>query len=192
VHKSTAPPIPTLTYFSASGGYSYNSTTNLTSNGTLEWFHWGYPYAADLNAKNGAAHWISLPSWYGVLSDDKSQSIDFTWYDGTPYSNEAGLTSGTNTTGGITFSVQSTSTVHTLSVYVGAYRAKGTFWVTFQGTTVYSSAFDMTNDPANSGDNTRYIIQYSTNVPNSITINYAMSQADGSSSYVIAEAVALS
>jgi len=186
------PPTPALTSFSASGGGSYDTPVNLSNVGSIDWVHWGYGGGYNVDSKSGATQYIGPVSWNASIRSDTDQSNDFSWYNGTPHSSVSGITSGTDIPGTASFSVRSDPTPHTLTLYLGAYRAQGTLVISFGGTTVYTSNFNMSNDPTNAGDNTIYVIHYSSNVTSSIDISYSMTIAGGSAHCVILEAATIS
>ena len=191
---TAAPPaiVPAFTYFSASGGGSYDNSVNLTNDGSIDWAHWGYPADRDVTTKNVQTHVIGSATWNGQTSGDISQSINYSWSDSASNSVND-ITSGTDIAGGnVSFPVRTDGTAHTLKIYVGAYLAQGTLTVALNGKPAYTKSFNMTHDAANKGDNTEFIVGYNTNVASQMTITYAMTKSDGSSSYIILEAASVS
>ncbi|BCL78101.1 serine/threonine protein kinase [Ktedonobacteria bacterium brp13] len=194
-HQPAPPPPPTpILTLNASGGGSYDPTggVNLSNGGSIDWVHWGYGGGYNVDSKSGATQYIGPVSWNTGIRSDTDQSNDFSWYNGTPHGSVSGITSGTDIPGTASFSVRSDPTPHTLTLYLGAYRAKGTLVISFRGTTVYTSSFDMSHDPTNAGDNTVYVIHYSSTVTSNIDISYSMTVAGGGANCVILEAATIS
>jgi Bacterial Ig domain/IPT/TIG domain len=106
------------------------STINLTSQGTLDWAHWGNGGPAVFNHKNNVSQQISNFSVIGTnpvqwLADNPTA---FTWSDGTPTTNAIGVTTGVHVNdlgNGFQFTVPADTNLKTLRVYVGVWMARG-------------------------------------------------------------------
>jgi len=102
----------------------------LTSEGVLDWAHWGVNAASDFDHKTGVAQQISNYTVIGtgVPARYPNNSVGFTWTDGAPNATATNSTTGLYITGlnqGFRVSVPADTTPRTLRVYVGAWRAQG-------------------------------------------------------------------
>jgi hypothetical protein len=106
------------------------SSLYLTSEGTLDWAHWGLTDAVSFNHKSGVAQQISNYSKLGgnIMVESADSTMECIWADGTPNIN------ATNTTksicapqvgNGFQLTVPADTNQKTLKLYVGAWRAKG-------------------------------------------------------------------
>jgi hypothetical protein len=114
-------------------GPSPGSTTNLTTEGTLGWAHWGLFMGGDFNHRS-AADLISKGSVFGgSASRYNSYPVKFSWSDGTPTAT-ATTSAGLYLTGngdGFTFDAAGDpAAVRTLRVYVAWNNATGTIEAT--------------------------------------------------------------
>ena len=99
-----------------------NGDTNLTTEGTTDWAHWGYASVTGFDHKNGANK-ISDETVVGGGSRGGISNITstFSWTDGTPHMAASAVNSATgfNAPSGLQFTVPADTTSHTLRVYVG-------------------------------------------------------------------------
>ena len=187
------PPAPVFTSFTGGSIGSYDTNVDLTSTGGVDWAHWGGASAGNETRMIGAANVISGVSWNSSIANDTNQSNDFTWSNGTSPGSVSAYTSGTAIKGGsASFTVKTSSIQHTLRVYVGSYLSQGTLTITLNGKNAYSGSWDMSHNSSNAGDNTMFTFIYRTNVDSQFTVTYAMTKSDGSSSYIMLEAAAVS
>ena len=106
------------------------STVNLTTQGTLDWAHWGNGGPAVFDHKNNVSQQISNFSVIGTnsvqwLADNPTA---FTWTDGTPNSIALAVTTGVHVNdlgNGFQFTVPADTDLKTLRVYVGVWMARG-------------------------------------------------------------------
>lgn len=123
------------------------STVNLTTNGTLDWVHWGTYTEYAFDRKAGVTPQIGALSTIG--SDNKGyvfiyefsdNTNGYAWMDGTPTATVTNTTTGvwewknanktTDMKGaGILFTVPADTTLRRLSVYAGAFNARLRFAV---------------------------------------------------------------
>ena len=102
----------------------------LTTQGTLDWAHWGLTTTNSFDHKANVAQQISNFTIVGAGASHRygNNSVGFTWTDGTPNTSITNSTTGVYSLGqGIGFSITAPAdtTLRTLKVYVGAYRAQG-------------------------------------------------------------------
>ena len=99
-----------------------NGDTNLTTEGTLDWAHWGHGGAADFDHKSGA-NLISDVTVTNGAARLQIASITATasWTDGTPHAAVTGTGTGVGATqgAGLRFTVPAGVAPHTLRVYAG-------------------------------------------------------------------------
>lgn len=108
------------------------TSVDLTSEGHVDWVHWGLTNATDVNRKANVAPQIGPLTKLGTsllkrLNDFYTAS---SWSDGIPTLNTNNVTSGvfvSGITNGFEFSVPADSTLKTLKVYVGVYGGSGNF-----------------------------------------------------------------
>lgn len=119
----------------ATGGVAgrINNTTgdvNLTSEGTLDWAHWGQTTASTFDHKSPVVSLISdvTPISGSTKVQMGGSPTTFTWSDGTPNAtvNASGNELGTFAFGhGFTFTVPADTTQRALRVYVGVNNVRG-------------------------------------------------------------------
>jgi len=102
----------------------------LTTEGTLDWAHWGLNTVADFDHKTGVTPLISNFTIVGGGTPSRyaNNSVGYTWTDGTPNATATNSTTGVFVTGltkGFQITVPADTTARTLKVYVGAWRVRG-------------------------------------------------------------------
>jgi len=107
------------------------ATTNLTTEGTLDWVHWGLTTATDVDRKAGVVAQISDFSALGGASPARgvNDTAGFTWSDGTPTVAKTNTRTAVRVFDpdrGFEFTVPADTAVRTLKVYVGAKDVGGT------------------------------------------------------------------
>jgi hypothetical protein len=108
------------------------SSVNLTTEGVLDWAHWGNGGAQVFDHKSSVLQQISNYSPIGTgqyysLSDNPTM---FTWTDGTPGASATNVRTGIFTPGlgnGFQFTVPADTNLKTLRVYLGLWSARGRF-----------------------------------------------------------------
>lgn len=107
---------------------------NLTTDGTLDWAHWGFNGAANFNHKNGVTQKITNITRIGNTATSWFQNslTDSSWSDGTPTASaftENGIITGETGTGGegFEFTVPADTSLKTLRVYLGVWNGIGRF-----------------------------------------------------------------
>src|SRR5881396_3931880 len=115
------------------------SDINLTSEGKIDWVHWGLYTVNSLDRKAGVPAQISD---FTALDDTNGSSFVFqfadnengySWSDGTPNAVVTGTTTGVwayripATGAGFQITVPADTATRTLQVYVGAFSARGRF-----------------------------------------------------------------
>ncbi|HEX8723264.1 MAG TPA: Ig-like domain-containing protein [Pyrinomonadaceae bacterium] len=103
---------------------------NLTTDGTLDWAHWGLGGPAGFNHKAGVLQRISNFSVIGPVAPGwrNDNPTTYTWTDGTPTasvnSSPTEVVMPTGVGNGFEFTVPADTTLRTLKVYVGVWDAK--------------------------------------------------------------------
>jgi hypothetical protein len=105
-----------------------SGTQQLATIGTLDWVHWGRTSIA-LNRKSGVSPQISGFTVVGNTPANRytNNPVAFAWTGGTPTAT-ANTSTGVYISGqnnGFTITVPASTTVQTLNVYVGAWKAQG-------------------------------------------------------------------
>jgi hypothetical protein len=103
---------------------------DLTTEGTLDWAHYGYPTSGDMDNK---ANVTSQISYYKTLSGNTATVFannpsSFAWEDGVLTATVSGTTTGmyrTSVADGFRITVPASTQPRTLQVYVGGYRSNG-------------------------------------------------------------------
>ena len=156
-----APPdLPRVGQLSGSAGATL-AMVDLTSEGTFDWAHFGYPQSGDMDYKAGGPRAIS---YYTTLSGNSAtvytnDPCSYAWQDGTLTPSLAGTTSGMYRTGvadGFSFTVPATTTPRTLAVYVGGYRSNGKLTATLSD----HSAPDYSDASFSRSDDSLYDVTY--------------------------------
>ncbi len=170
-----------LATFSSRGGtlnVSFNSIAagtaiNLTTNGALDWVHWGLFTESSIDRKGGATPQISdfitvdPSNGYTFVYQYSDNQNGYTWTDGDPHMTVTNTPTGVwayapgagGTTvlvgSGFRFTVAASTNAQILRVYVGAYGARGKFTATLSdnSATPYSSpinnsVYNLTNGPS--------------------------------------------
>jgi hypothetical protein len=107
-----------------------NATVNLTTEGTVDWAKWGVTLATSFDHKATGGRLIDDVVPAGSEYRYTTDTITFSWSDGTPTAASAGTTTGIygNGTGaGFSFPVQASTAMRTLRVYVGGNGADARF-----------------------------------------------------------------
>ena len=105
---------------------------DLSSEGTLDWAHWGYPSNATFNHKAGVESQVSDIIGLGSSSFEQYSNnyTGFSWTDGTPITNAINTTSGlfiVGLTNGFELKIVAGTTLRRVRVYAGLYGAQGKF-----------------------------------------------------------------
>ncbi|MEO8368200.1 MAG: M23 family metallopeptidase, partial [Candidatus Solibacter sp.] len=105
------------------------ATVQLTTEGTLDWAHWGLATATDFNHK-AVTQQISNITMVGPTAAARyaNNSTGYTWTDGTPTVSATNTTTGLYVPGqgkGFQITVPADTTPRTLKVYLGAWRTQG-------------------------------------------------------------------
>ena len=141
------------------------SVVNLTSEGEIDWVHWGLYTETSLDRKAGVVPQISdfalLDNTNGFASvyQFTDNANGYSWSDGTPTVSVTNTTTGVwafgipNRDTGFQITVPADTATSTLKVYVGAYAARGRFEAylsdgSARGYTNTSSLFNMANGPS--------------------------------------------
>ncbi len=136
--------------------------TNLTTEGTLDWAHWGHMGAADFDHKLvGGSISDAVLTNGGSRYAFTNITTTASWTDGTPHTtvtatnNAIGVAQGN----GLRFTVPAGTTPHTLRVYVGNKNSTERLDVALSDSS--ASAFTMTSTAGAGAVHTLYTITYS-------------------------------
>jgi alpha-tubulin suppressor-like RCC1 family protein/fibronectin type 3 domain-containing protein len=104
---------------------------NLTTLGTTDWVHWGLAGAAGVDRKSAGGSKIGNWTKIGAIAPQSYPDcvIGYTWSDGAPTAIAMSSTTGVYVTGqnnGFSFTAPADTTLRTLTVYLGGYKATGT------------------------------------------------------------------
>jgi len=141
------------------------SVVNLTSEGEIDWVHWGLYTETSLDRKAGVVPQISdfalLDNTNGFASAYQfaDNANGYSWSDGAPTTSVTNTTTGVwaygipNKDTGFQITAPADTATRTLKVYVGAYAARGRFEAylsdsSARGYTNTSSLFNMANGPS--------------------------------------------
>jgi hypothetical protein len=110
-------------------------TVNLTTEGTLDWTHWGLTSPSSFNRKSGVTAQISNYTRIGTGSVNrvKANPVAFSWTDGTPTASATNTPTGLYIIGvnnGFQITAPADTTDKTLKVYIGLWSARGRMEVT--------------------------------------------------------------
>jgi hypothetical protein len=102
----------------------------LTTEGTLDWAHWGLNTVTDFDHKAAVTPLISNFSIIGGGTPSRyaNNSVGYTWTDGVPNATATNSTTGVFVSGlnnGFRITVPADTTARILKVYVGAWRVRG-------------------------------------------------------------------
>ena len=184
---TTTAPAPTPTAGLLSGASaSPSSSVNLTSDGTLDWGHWGRLKGATsgmaFNHKASGGGRISNYTLIGgVLPRDYAgNAITYSWSDGTPTTSNS-TASGIYTSGagnGFRITAPADTTERTLKVYVGGWKSTGQLRATLSD----GSASAYTAQASNSTDvfHRVYTIRYrALSAGQTLTVQWTQSGTSG-------------
>jgi hypothetical protein len=154
------------------------STVNLTTEGTLDWAHWGSDGSGSWTHKNGGnliANWSATTTVFTYTGN----AVSYLWTDGNDWNNNAQATglyfSGQNSY--YSFTVPADTTLRVLKVYVGTNAANGTLSAHLSD----SSAPDYTNSSLAQNSNGVYTLTYkAASAGQTLTVKWTNTSALGS------------
>lgn len=146
-------------------------TNNLTTEGALDWAHWGRVNATTFNHKSNVTSQISnfSPIGNGTTNRYTGNAVRFVWSDGTPNPTTANLSGGYTATGiwmpgignGYQVQVPAATTPRVLKMYVGAYLATARFEVSLSdGSAPFYFDESLTAANVSAGANRVYTITF--------------------------------
>lgn len=183
-----------------------NVSINLTTNGTLDWVHWGLYTETSINRKAGVVPQISdfapLDNTNGFVevyhyADNQN---GYTWTDGDPVAGVTNTTTGVWAYGlpllgtGFQITAPAGLTTRTLKVYCGAYSGLGRFEARLsdESAPAYLTTF---GNPLGNGPSREVTLHYAANSDHQhITVRWTLAQQSGpgaSSANVTLQAAAL-
>ena len=158
-------------------GNSSQASVNLTSEGSLDWMHWGDA----LNRKAGVAAQLSNETTTGEVQLYNNDPRPVSWTDGAPTVSSVNNLDGLYVSGvgqGFSFTAPADTTARTLIVHVGGYQSGGTLTAHLSD----GSATDFTDVTANaSGQYDRnYTLTYAaTSAGQTLTVSWVMNSGSG-------------
>jgi hypothetical protein len=198
--------IPAGTLSGAFSSVAAGSNVNLTSDGKLDWVHWGLYTDTSVNRK------ASVPPMIGnmvLLADTNSfaavyqyanNANGYSWFDGAPVVSVTNSTTGvwaysTLPIGtGFQLTVPADSAPKTLVVYVGAYNARGQFAASLSDGSApsFTSGIASTVDNIGNGPGGAFTIVYAANSPGqTLTVTWTVGLPHGSDANVTLQAATL-
>jgi hypothetical protein len=108
------------------------AAVDLTTEGTLDWIHWGYSSGSSFNRKTAVEPQISnvVALGPGPFEQYANNYTTFSWEDGNPNADVRSTTTGifiTGWTNGFELRVPAATVLRRLKVYAGLYGAQGSF-----------------------------------------------------------------
>jgi hypothetical protein len=170
------------------------SAVNLTTNGVLDWVHWGLFTETSVNRKGGVTPQISdftpvdASNGYVYIYQYADNANGYTWSDGTPHMAVTNTTTGVWAYGipaigsGFRITVPAGTNLQTLKVYVGAFAAKGKFTATLSDNSApdYTNPLNQTVNNFANGPSAVYALTYAANFPGqNLTVTYTLEQVQG-------------
>lgn len=168
---------------------------DLSSEGLLDWAHWGLAKANSFNHKGGVAPRISNFTPVGSAGALQcTTSGSYSWYDGTPTSSNSGTNTCVYSIGlqnGFQITVPADTTSHTLKLYVGVSSAGGRLEASLSDGS--AAPFIDTSLVNPSRQSTRvYILNYSAASPGqTLTVRWTVNAAYGNWPNVTLQAATL-
>jgi hypothetical protein len=160
------------------------STINLTTEGTIDWAHWGRTSPTDFNHRAEVAHEISNFTLIGQgpILQFGDNFTGYSWTNGTPTARATRTTSGiylNNNDNGFEISVPADTTVKTLKVYVGAYAAQMHFEAALSDNSA-PQYVDESFQNASDGPNRAYVLNFAANsAGQKLVVRYWVINGDG-------------
>jgi glycosidase len=158
------------------------STFNLTTLGTTDWAAWGYN-GTDRDSSGGSKIGALSVAGAGSLNSFTSSFLGFTWTNGTPDTSVTGETKGYYNNAGVgdgfSFTVPASTSVQTLTVYVGGWSSGGTLTATLSDG---SAATYTDSSMVNTGNSYYgyYTLTYSAGSANqTLTVTWKQNQGTG-------------
>ncbi len=177
----------TLTNAAATGGAASltgsetasSATVNLTTEGVLDWVHWG---DTALTRKAGVTAAISTDTKVGAGGVNKytNDPRKITWTDGTPTASSANDTNGLYTSGdgnGFSLTAPASTTTQVLTVHVGGWNSGGTLTAVLADGS--AAAYTNTTATANGQYDVTYTLTYTAGSTTTLTVSWVMSSGTG-------------
>jgi hypothetical protein len=166
---------PTLTGTQTSAA----STANVTTEGTLDWVHWG---DGALNRKSGVTAQLSTYSVVGSGGGNTygNDPRGISWSDGTPTTSVTADTNGVYIAGtgnGFSFIAPANTTTQVLTVHVGGYNSGGTLTASLGDGSVPN--FVSTTTAASGQYDENYTLTYAAGSTTTLTVTWVMSSGTG-------------
>lgn len=179
-----------------SGGFTpipQGAVVDLTTEGPLDWIHWGRFTASSVDRKAGVTPWI--PGFTPIGRNGPFQYADnfngYSWSDGVPAPAATNTPTGVwmwGKSNGFQLSVPAATATRTLKVYVGTFGAVGRFTARL-GTLIYTDA--SISNPGN-GPGGVYTLTYAADSDDlTLSIQYVVDRTMDSAGNVTLQAAAL-
>ena len=157
--------------------------TTLSTEGTSDWVHWGRSLSTSVDRK-ASANLIGAMTRIGSSSTNQygNSNRAYSWTGGTPTSSATASATGLYTNGvgnGFSFTAPAGTTTQTLSVYLGAWQAKGTLTATLSDGSAAAITDASARDSANVADRVVKITYRANSASQTLTVNYVLTQEFG-------------
>ncbi len=182
------------------------SVVNLTTNGVLDWVHWGLFTETSLDRKAGVTPQISdftpvdASNGYVYIYQYADNANGYTWSDGGPHMAVTNTTTGVwaygtpNIGSGFRLNVPARTNMQTLRVYVGAYAARGRFVATLSDNSAngYTNSANASVNNLVNGPSAFYTLNFAANSTNqTLDIIYTLQTAYRADGNVTLQSAAL-
>ncbi|MHC1764446.1 MAG: hypothetical protein AB9869_09080 [Verrucomicrobiia bacterium] len=160
------------------------STVNLTTEGTLDWAHWGRTSPTDFNHRADVTPQISNFTLIGQgpILQFADNFTGYSWSNGTPTARATRSTSGiyvNSDDNGFEISVPADTTVKTLKVYVGAYAAQMHFEASLSDNSAPMYVDESFENPSD-GPNRAYVLNFAAaSAGQKLTVRYWVINSGG-------------
>jgi Bacterial Ig-like domain (group 1) len=165
-------------------GNSSSAAANLTTEGVVDWVHWGDGSTNSLNRKASVPAQLSnytVVGTGGTLNTYNNDPRSLNWSDGTPTptstNNLAGIYIGTNN--GFSFTAPADTVGRTLILHVGGYNSAGTLTAHLSDNSA-PDFIDTTSITGNSYDRNYTLTYVSASAGQTLTVTWKMIAATGS------------
>jgi len=173
---------------------STGAVVNLTTNGVLDWVHWGLETESSLDRKGGVVPQISdftpvhPTNGYTFIYQYADNWNGYSWADGTPHlsitNTPTGVWAYSSGPGGVVltgsgfrFNAAADTNVKVLRVYVGAFGARGKFTASLSDASAPAFSSQINNSVYNTGNGPSavYTLVFAANASNQwLTVTYTL------------------
>jgi hypothetical protein len=166
------------------------SNVNLTTEGTTDWAHWGLTFDHKANVVSFIGQSLQLINASAFSKTISSPT--FAWTDGTPTASGSGNKNCVSVSGngsGFQFTVQATTAVQTLNIYVGVAKATGKLQLSLSDNSA-PVLIDTSITSSSTTVNKVYQVQFSSPYAATLSVNWT-EQSGGNNGSVLLQAATL-